>query len=103
MDLLYDFVIHVLAHKPIPGFNFKLDTIIHKVVLVAPPDDIVEEEYVEEIEKQVDGGTKIDTILHKQNAKHSSVLFIKVGQYELEEEIRIEVTSNKDKKGNEAA
>jgi hypothetical protein len=60
MDLLYDFVVHVLAHKPIPGLTIKQETYNHKVVLVPPPDDIIEEEYVEEIERHVDGTTKIE-------------------------------------------
>jgi len=58
------------------------------------PEEIIDESYTEEIYE--DDAEEPKKILRKANTKHSAIIYIKVGQYELEEEIPIEVTSNQD-------
>jgi hypothetical protein len=50
MDVLYDFMIDLLAHRQVgESTHVKIEAIWHKVRLIPPPDDIVEEDYEETV------------------------------------------------------
>lgn len=98
-DLLYDFVLDLLARKdPAPQpTKIKAEQIAAKIRLVESADGIIDEDYEEIQEIEGENGELQETkVPVKANTKHSSVLYIKINQYELEQEIPIEVTSNKD-------
>ena len=88
--MLYDLLIDIMAHKQVTeSTHVKMEIVQNKVKFVPLPDDIVEEAYEEEIDGEV--------IKQDRNTEHNALLYIKVGQYEVEEEIPIEVTSKDDK------
>jgi len=54
---------------------------------------MIEEDCVETFDIEDEGVMKEETVERAANVKHNSVVYIKVGQYELEDEIPVEVTS----------
>lgn len=81
IEVLYDFLLDLLAHKPLNVTStVKQELLQNKVRLVPPPEDITDEAYEEEVEQENDEGEVItSTVEHKVNTTHSSIVYIKVG------------------------
>ena len=110
IDTILDFMIEILAKRvPSDKATVKIDAIHSKVKLVPLPEDIINEDFKEEIKiPNEDGSTpRKETVQKKANVSHQAILYIKVGQYEEEEEVTIDVISQspaeseKDKKEGE--
>jgi hypothetical protein len=88
VDGLLEFLLKVLAKQEISEkTKIKLDQIQGKVRLVPLPEGRIEEDFVETFEIDgEDGAAKEETVERAANVKHNSVVYIKVGQCELEDE-----------------
>lgn len=98
MDLLLDFIIDVLAKRPISDkAGVKVEQIHNKVALVPIPEGILDEDFEEE--KSIpneDGSTpRKEKQMRKANTKHNSIIYIQIPQTEEPVEVPIDVT-NKD-------
>ena len=81
MDIIYDFVMDILARKPLSGTSpIKIETVVSKVKLSTYPEEIIEEDWEEIVEEENDEGEVITIkVQHTANAAHSCLLYIKVG------------------------
>jgi len=69
------------------------------------PEDVINEDFTETVKvPNEDGSTpRKESVKRTANVNHHAILYIKVGQFEEEEEVPIDITSAKDKKEGEAA
>ena len=97
-------MIDILAKRvPQDKVSVKIDSIQSKVRLVPLPEDVINEDYTETIKvPNEDGSTpRKENVKRSANVSHHAILYIKVGQYEEEEEVPIDVTSKDNKKEGE--
>ena len=95
IETLVGILINIIAKRvPVDNTSVKIDHIHHKVKFVPLPEGIIEEDYEETIVIPGEEGeeARTETIQHTKNTNYQAFIYVKIQQYEEEEEVPVEIT-----------